>query len=194
MPSWTNITTDKQINHLLLQFLSTFCLHMQNTNTKCLQWLVWLCGLGIQPVKNLSGVVLAPFKKGYLLSKEKETKNVRFKWSYPKKEIFLIAKQMVKERHNITGSNCLKRVSGKVIVEEKGLKIHGRSTLKSWWMKKMNGISATVKEGPADCIRIDEVAAALKQMKRQSPRHLRASSRNDTIHKGYWNSVDTGFM
>jgi len=27
-------------------------------------------------------------------------------------------------------------------------------------------ISATVKEGPADCIRIDDVAAALKQMKR----------------------------
>jgi len=26
-------------------------------------------------------------------------------------------------------------------------------------------ILATVKEGPADCIRIDEVAAALKQMK-----------------------------
>jgi len=26
-------------------------------------------------------------------------------------------------------------------------------------------ISATVKEGPTDCIRIDEVAAALKQMK-----------------------------
>jgi len=27
-------------------------------------------------------------------------------------------------------------------------------------------ISVTVKEGPADCIRIDEVAAALKKMKR----------------------------
>jgi len=30
-----------------------------------------------------------------------------------------------------------------------------------------HGISAEVKEGPADCIRIDEVAAALKNMKRQ---------------------------
>jgi len=28
-------------------------------------------------------------------------------------------------------------------------------------------ISAGVKEGPADCIRIDEVAAALKKMKRR---------------------------
>ena len=27
-------------------------------------------------------------------------------------------------------------------------------------------ISATVKKGPADCIRIDEVAAALKKMKK----------------------------
>ena len=54
-------------------------------------------------------------------------------------------------------------------------------------------ISAGVKEGPADCIRIDEVAATLKKMKRQSLRLLRASSRNDTNHRGYWNSVDTGF-
>ena len=39
-------------------------------------------------------------------------------------------------------------------------------------MKKTNpwdhGISAEVKEGPADCIRIGEVAAALKKMKRHN--------------------------
>ena len=29
-----------------------------------------------------------------------------------------------------------------------------------------HSISTTVKEGPADCIRIDEVAAALKKMKK----------------------------
>ena len=29
---------------------------------------------------------------------------------------------MVKERQDITGSNCLKGVSGKVIVDEKGIK------------------------------------------------------------------------
>jgi len=63
--------------------------------------------------------------------------------------------------------------------------------MKSDWDHR---ISAGVKEGPADCIRIDEVAAALKNMKRQSPRLVRASSRNDTSHTGYWNSVDTGFM
>jgi len=40
----------------------------------------------------------------------------------------------------------------------------------------INKISATVKEGPANYIIIDEVAAALKKMKRQSPR-------NDTIHR-----------
>ena len=44
-------------------------------------------------------------------------------------------------------------------------------------------IAGTIKEGPADCIRMDEVAAALKKMKRQSPRLVRASSRNDTIHR-----------
>jgi len=36
--------------------------------------------------------------------------------------IFRVAKQMVKERRDITGSNCLKGVSGKVIVDEKGIK------------------------------------------------------------------------
>jgi len=38
---------------------------------------------------------------------------------------------MVKERPDITGSNYLKGVFGKVIVDEKGIKIHGRSTWKS---------------------------------------------------------------
>jgi len=33
-----------------------------------------------------------------------------------------MANQMVKERQDITGSNCLKGVSGKVIVDEKGIK------------------------------------------------------------------------
>ena len=37
-------------------------------------------------------------------------------------EIFRIAKQMVNERQDITGSYCLKDVSGKVIVDEKGIK------------------------------------------------------------------------
>jgi len=51
-------------------------------------------------------------------------------------------------------------------------------------------ISAGVKEGPADFIRINEVAAALKKMKRQSPRFVRTCSRNNTSLRGYWNSVD----
>jgi len=37
-------------------------------------------------------------------------------------ETFRIAKQMVKERHHITGLNCIKGASGKVIVDEKGIK------------------------------------------------------------------------
>ena len=37
-------------------------------------------------------------------------------------EIFRRAKQMAKERQDLTESNCLKGVSGKVIVGEKGTK------------------------------------------------------------------------
>ena len=84
---------------------------------------------------------------------------------------------MVKERQDITGSYCLKDVSGKVIVDEKGIK----DSWKEYMEKLMNEenewdhrISARVKEGPArikegpaDCIRIDQVAAALKKMKRR---------------------------
>jgi len=62
-------------------------------------------------------------------------------------------------------------------------------------MKKMNGhrILAGIKEGQRGCTKIDKVAATLKKMKR-NPRLLRASSRNDTSHRGYWNSVDIGLI
>jgi len=75
---------------------------------------------------------------------------------------------MVKERQDITGQSCLKGVSGKVRVDEKGIK-------DSWkeYMEKLTNeesewdhrIEATVK-GPADCMRMDEVVAASKKMKR----------------------------
>jgi len=40
-----------------------------------------------------------------------------------------LKKQMVKERQDITGLNCIKGASGKVIVDDKkGSKIVGRST------------------------------------------------------------------
>ena len=35
-------------------------------------------------------------------------------------KIFRMAKQMVKERQDITGLNCIKGASGKVIVDERG--------------------------------------------------------------------------
>jgi len=50
-------------------------------------------------------------------------------------EIFRMANQMVKERRDITGSSCLNRVSGKVIVDEKGIK----DTWKEYIDKLMNG-------------------------------------------------------
>ena len=38
---------------------------------------------------------------------------------------------MVKERQDRTGLNCIKGASGKVIVDDKGSKTHGRSTLRN---------------------------------------------------------------
>ena len=80
-----------------------------------------------------------------------------------------MAKQMVKVRQDITQSNCLKGVSGKVIGDEKGIK----DTWKKYMEKLMNEenewdyrISAGVKEGPADCIKTSEVTTALKKMKK----------------------------
>jgi len=112
-------------------------------------------------------------------------------------EIFQIAKQMVKERQDITGSNCLKDVSGKVIVDEKGIE----DSWKEYVEKLMNEenqwdcrISATVKEGPADCIRIDEVATALKKMKRHRVPGLSGLVAEMIQTTNHWNSVDIGLM
>jgi len=49
-------------------------------------------------------------------------------------EIFRIAKQMAKERQDMTGSNCLKGVSGKVIADEKQIK----DSWKQYMEKLMN--------------------------------------------------------
>ena len=62
-------------------------------------------------------------------------------------------------------TNCLKGVSGKVIIDKKGIK----DSWKEYMEKLMNEenewdykISTEVNEGPADYIRINEVAATLK--------------------------------
>jgi len=80
-----------------------------------------------------------------------------------------MAKQMVKERQDITWLNCIKGASGKVIVDDKGIK----DSWKEYMEKLINEenewdhmILAGVEEGPADCIRIAEVTAVLKMMKR----------------------------
>jgi len=85
-------------------------------------------------------------------------------------EIFGMAKQMVKERQDITGLNSIKGASGKVTVDDKGIK----DSWEEYMEKLMNEgiereikIQAGVKEGPAACIRIAEVRAVLKKMKRQ---------------------------
>ena len=85
-----------------------------------------------------------------------------------------------------------------MIVDDKGIK----DSWKEYMEKLMNEenewdhkISAEFKEGPADCIRMDEVRAVLKKMKRhKAPGFVGAGSRNDTSHRGYWNTVDIRFM
>jgi len=71
-----------------------------------------------------------------------------------------MTKQMVKERLDITGLNCIKGASGKVILDDKCIK----DSWKEYMEKLMNEenewdhkISAEVKEGPADCIRMDNI-------------------------------------
>jgi len=49
-------------------------------------------------------------------------------------EIFRMANQMVKERQYITGLNCIKGASGKVIVDDKGIK----DSWKEYMEKLMN--------------------------------------------------------
>ena len=77
-------------------------------------------------------------------------------------EFFRMAEQMFKERQDITGLNCIKEASGKVIVDDKGIK----DSWKEYMEKLMNEenewdhkISAEIKERPADCIRMAEVRA-----------------------------------
>jgi len=98
---------------------------------------------------------------------------------------------MAKERQDVTGSNCLKDETGKVVVDGNRIK----DTRKKYTENMMNEennwdheISCSVKEEP-------EVIAVLKKMKKhKSPRLIRASSRKDTSHREYWNSVANSSM
>jgi len=97
---------------------------------------------------------------------------------------------MVKERQDITGINCIKGASGKVIVDDKGI----RDSWKEYMEKLMNKdnewdckISAEVKEGAADCIRIAEVRAVLKKMKRH-----KAPGLSGLVAEMIQAAVDTG--
>ena len=62
-------------------------------------------------------------KRVIALAKEKKQKESadNLNDSEHQNEVFRMAKQMVKERQGITGSNRLKGASGKVIVDEKGM-------------------------------------------------------------------------
>ena len=71
-----------------------------------------------------------------------------------------MAKQMVRERQDITGLNCIKGASGKVTVDDKGIKDLWKENMEKLMNEENEWdckISAGIKEGPADCIRMAEV-------------------------------------
>ena len=83
-------------------------------------------------------------------------------------EIFQIAGRVVGEGQDTAGSGCLKGMSGRVIVDEKKIRDSWRECvgrLVSEGSEWDRGVSARVGEVPADCIRVSEVASALKEMK-----------------------------
>ena len=71
-----------------------------------------------------------------------------------------MAKQMVRERQDITGLNCIKGASGKVTVDDKGIKDLWKENMEKLMNEENewdHKISAGIKEGPAECIRMAEV-------------------------------------
>jgi len=107
------------------------------------------------------------------LSKGKQQKECASDLNDPKHQNEIFANNKADgKRKDITGSHCLKVVSGKVIVDEKEIKDSWKEYIENLMNEEnecYHRISAVVKEGPADCTRIDEVAAALKKMKRHKP-------------------------
>ena len=78
--------------------------------------------------QNAKRVISSPKEK-----KQKECANDLNNSECPN-EIFRMAKQMVKERQDITGLNCIKGASGKMIVDDKGIK----DSWKEYMEKLMN--------------------------------------------------------
>jgi len=71
-----------------------------------------------------------------------------------------MAKQMVRVRQDITGLNCIKGASGKVTVDDKGIKDLWKENMEKLMNEENEWdckILAGIKEGPADCIRMAEV-------------------------------------
>jgi len=67
-----------------------------------------------------------------------------------------MTKQMVKERQDITGLNCIKGASRKVMVDDKGIKDSGKEYMEKLMNEETewdHKISAVIKEGPAACIK-----------------------------------------
>jgi len=72
---------------------------------------------------------------------------------------------MIKERHDFTGSSCLKEAAGRIVVNKNGI----NDMRKKYVENLMNDenewdheVSSSVKEAPADCIMISAVIVALR--------------------------------
>ena len=85
-------------------------------------------GWSIRRVKNAKRVISSAKEK-----KHKEWEMTFFTLEC-QNETFRMAKQMVKERQDITGLNCIKGASGKVIVDDKRIK----DSWKEYMEKLMN--------------------------------------------------------
>jgi len=83
--------------------------------------------------------------------------------------IFRRARRMVGEGQDVTGLDCVEGASGRVVVDDGGIKDCWRECMErlvggeNEWGR---GMSAGVGEGPADCVGVDGVRAALKRMKK----------------------------
>jgi len=66
-----------------------------------------------------------------------------------------------KERTTDAGLNCIKGASGKVIVDDKGIKDSWKEYMEKP-MNEENEWDRKISAGPADCIRLAEVRAVLK--------------------------------
>ena len=85
-----------------------------------------------------------------------------------RQNIFRIAKQKKKERKDITGTNCLKKDNGELLVSEEQVSDRWREHFEKLLNEENewnDELSAEYVEGPADMISKEEVRQAIQDLK-----------------------------